>query len=129
MSMHLVHPSLNTTGKKKGKKKFRNSAAADKTRQAKEEWQDLLKRHGIEQTAKKQRRAMPSPAYKPPPLQYRGSEQPRIPSLPFTGGACAKGQDKVYTGDKCIGVTVVHKSCLQPVFNKQEAMDAAKMRR
>ena len=34
-----------------------------------------------------------------------------------------------YTGDKMIGITIVHKSCLQPVFSQEAAEDAAKMRR
>jgi hypothetical protein len=34
-----------------------------------------------------------------------------------------------YTGDKMLGITIVHKSCLQPVFSQEAAEDAAKMRR
>jgi len=34
-----------------------------------------------------------------------------------------------YTGDAVIGISVVHKSCLQPVFSKEQAEDLAKMRR
>ncbi len=36
---------------------------------------------------------------------------------------------KVYTGDKVVGIAVMHKSCLQPIFNDQEAVDSAHMRR
>ena len=32
-------------------------------------------------------------------------------------------------GDKIIGIGVLHKSCLQPIFNKEAAEDIAKMRR
>jgi len=28
-----------------------------------------------------------------------------------------------------LGITILHKSCLQPVFNQQAAVDAANMRR
>jgi hypothetical protein len=35
----------------------------------------------------------------------------------------------MYTGTKMIGITVLHKSCLQPVFSQEEAKDAARMRR
>jgi hypothetical protein len=28
-----------------------------------------------------------------------------------------------------LGITIVHKSCLQPVFSQQAAVDAASMRR
>ena len=34
-----------------------------------------------------------------------------------------------YTGENIIGIAVMHKSCLQPIFNKQAAEDVAKMRR
>lgn len=34
-----------------------------------------------------------------------------------------------YTGDKLIGIAVMHKSCLQPIFSKQQAEDSAHMRR
>jgi hypothetical protein len=44
-------------------------------------------------------------------------------------GVAAKKPKKVYTGNKIIGVSVVHKSCLQPVFNESEAKDFASMRR
>lgn len=45
------------------------------------------------------------------------------------GGSTALKATQTYTGDKMIGVTILHKSCLQPVFNQQEAIDAASMRR
>jgi hypothetical protein len=44
-------------------------------------------------------------------------------------GIAVKKEPKVYTGDKMLGITVLHKSCLQPVFNEQSAKDAASMRR
>ncbi len=34
-----------------------------------------------------------------------------------------------YTGTKVLGVVVLHKSCLQPVFSQEAVVDAAKMRR
>lgn len=47
----------------------------------------------------------------------------------FSSGVGALPPKKTYTGDKVLGVTVLHKSCLQPVFSQEEAVDAAKMRR
>lgn len=47
----------------------------------------------------------------------------------WTTGVCAGVPTKTYTGDKMIGVSILHKSCLQPVFNEQAAKDAASMRR
>jgi hypothetical protein len=43
--------------------------------------------------------------------------------------ACAKPEKKVYTGDKLIGIAVMHKSNLVPIFSTQEAEEVAKMRR
>jgi len=44
-------------------------------------------------------------------------------------GACKTKQTPTYTGTKIIGIAVLHKSCLQPVFSQEEAIDIARMRR
>ena len=49
--------------------------------------------------------------------------------MPMTA---SKKDTMVYSGEnKLIGIAVLHKSCLQPVFasNKQAAIDIANMRR
>lgn len=129
MSMHLEGPWLSMSGKKRGKVKFRNAEEARRARELDESWRELLKRQGAEAEQKRQTRAM-----KAPPLDYKLSTPPgratstHIPSRD-TGGNATLAPAKVYTGDKVLGVTVLHKSCLQPVFSKQDAIDAAKMRR
>ena len=87
-----------------------------------------MKRQGIEAEEKKRIKAL-----KAPTLTYKlsappGRETQKIKSLSTPGGSTA-AVHKVYTGDKILGITIVHKSCLQPVFNQQEAIDAANMRR
>lgn len=53
-----------------------------------------------------------------------------IPSLNSDNMApCAKPADKVYTGTKMLGIGTLHKSNAVPVFNSEEAVDIAKMRR
>ena len=47
MSMHLLPPMYSTTGKKKGKPKFRNAEAAAKARRDAEVWSALLDRYGV----------------------------------------------------------------------------------
>ena len=42
---------------------------------------------------------------------------------------CTKQADKVYTGDKMIGIGTLHKSNAVPVFRVEDAHDMAKMRR
>ena len=129
MSMHLHHPSLSLNGKKRGKVEFRNAEEAQRARELDESWRELLKRQGVEAEQKRQTRAM-----KAPPLDYKlttpvgRTNTHHIPSRD-TGGNATLAPAKVYTGDKVLGVTVLHKSCLQPVFSKQDAIDAAKMRR
>lgn len=129
MTMHMCGPALSLNGKKKGKFKYRNAAEAQKARELDTEWKELLKRQGVEAEKKKQARAM-----KAEPLVYK-LETPvgrtnthHIPSR-VTAGHDTTPNVKVYTGTEIIGVTVLHKSCLQPVFNQQQAIDAASMRR
>ena len=129
MSFHLAHPSITTTGKQKGPRKFRNSASAQKSRVNQDTWSDLLKKYGIEQQQKKRQRALTAETWKPQPLLYRGSDQPRIPSVETSWGPCTKAPDKVYTGTAIIGISTMHKSNAVPVFNKEAAMDISKMRR
>ena len=129
MTMHMCGPALSLNGKKKGKFKYRNAEEAKKARELDAEWKELLKRQGVEAEKKKQARAM-----KAEPLVYK-LETPvgrtnthHIPSR-VTAGHDTTPNVKVYTGTEIIGVTVLHKSCLQPVFNQQQAIDAASMRR
>ena len=53
----------------------------------------------------------------------------RPPSLVTPGGDCSLKDTPKYTGTEMIGISIIHKSCLQPVFSKQSAIDAATMRR
>ena len=46
----------------------------------------------------------------------------------ITGPVSSK-PSPTYTGTKVIGIAVMHKSCLQPVFSQEAAEDSAKMRR
>jgi hypothetical protein len=125
MSMHLEGPWLTITGKKKGKRKFRNADEARKQRELAESWQQLLKDHGIAETKKHKPKIITLPT---DPGPYR-RETAYIPSLPFTGGACVKPAQKVYTGTKIKGIGTLHKSNAVPVFSNEEAVEIAKMRR
>lgn len=129
--MHLEGPWLTTTGKKKGKQKFRNADQARKARDLAESWQDLLKRHGIEQAERIRNRAMKAPTWTPIKQSYRGSDEPKIPSLNggLDMGVATKPPAKVYTGTKIKGIGTMHKSNAVPIFSDEEAVDIAKMRR
>ena len=127
--MHLEGPWLSTTGKKKGKQKFRNADQARKSRELQESWQEMLKRHGIEQEERKRKRAMSSGTYTPPKVDPYRRETPKIASLPFTAGPCTKPEQKVYTGTKVKGIGTMHKSNAVPIFSDEEAVEISKMRR
>jgi len=128
--MHLEGPWLSTTGKKKGKQKFRNAEQARKARQLDESWKDLLKRHGVEQEERKRQRAMSSGTYVQKTEPYRRDTGPKIPSLDPTNMApCLKAPDKIYTGTMIKGIGTMHKSNAVPIFSDEEAIDIAKMRR
>jgi len=63
-----------------------------------------------------------------PPKIYR-RETANIPSRDSGIGFASKKEVNVYTGDKVMGISIVHKSCLQPVFTNDQAKDFANMRR
>jgi hypothetical protein len=51
-------------------------------------------------------------------------------SLNVVAGNTLKRETMKYDGErKLLGIAVLHKSCLQPVFSQQEAEEIAKMRR
>ena len=127
MTMHLAHPVLSTTGKRRGKQKFRNADEARKARELEESWKALQKKWGIEAEERKRKRAMSAEPYVPVPSFRR--ETPKIASLPFTGAPCVKPEQKVYTGTKIKGIGTMHKSNAVPIFSDEEAQDIAKMRR
>lgn len=56
-------------------------------------------------------------------------ETNHYPSKVTPGGSGVLKERAKYTGDNLIGISVIHKSCMQPIFDKQLAKDVAKMRR
>ena len=130
MSMHLHHPSLSLSGKRKGKVKFRNAAEAQRARDLDASWKELLKSQGIEAEEKRRKRAMAAE-----PLTYKLSAPAgratsnHIPSLATAGGSTAPVAHREYTGTKMLGIGQLHKSNAVPVFCNQDAVDISKMRR
>ena len=131
MSMHMDHPALSLNGKKRGKIKFRNADEARKSRELDREWKQLKIKWGVDADEKKRKQALIAK-----PLVYSlstpigRSNTHHIPSLDtgHSGPVSSKPAPK-YTGTEMLGITILHKSCLQPVFNQQQAVDAATMRR
>jgi hypothetical protein len=127
--MHLEHPSLSLTGKRRGKMKFKSSEQKRAYERLDQEWKDLLKRQGVEQDERKRKRALAAE-----PLTYKLSAPEgrftthHIPSVD-TGGNATLAPAKVYTGTKVKGIATMHKSNAVPVFSNEEAIDISKMRR
>jgi hypothetical protein len=121
MTFHLTH--ITTTGKKKGKQKFRNAAAAATARQLKEDWKNLKSKHGVFHTEKKE--TMKPLTYNP---TFRGQND-KIKSVGDGVGVATAKESKVYTGTKMIGIGQLHKSNAVPVFSSEDIIDIARMRR
>lgn len=129
MSMHLVGPYLSTTGKRRGKAKFRNAEQARRARELAADWQDLKARHGVTPVQRVPSHNAGGGVYRSPQILRRDANDPRIASHPMTMDPCTKGDAKVYTGDKIIGIGTLHKSNAVPVFSDEEARDISRMRR
>ena len=135
MSMHMEGPWLSTTGKKKGKAKFRNADSANKARRNAEAWRELMAKWDIkDEPNKKDRRNIQSQSKFNPVVNSRVVVDPSrsthgIPSVVTGQGIAAKKPTQQYTGDAMIGIGQLHKSNGIPVFSKEEAHDLAIMRR
>ena len=130
MSMHMVGPALTTTGKRKGKVKFKSAADAQKSRSLDAEWKELQKKWGVEADERKRKRAMAAEPliYKLSAPVGRGNTN-HIPSLNSGAGVATLAAPKVYTGTKVKGIATMHKSNAVPVFSDEEAVEISKMRR
>jgi hypothetical protein len=129
--MHLHHPSLSLTGKKKGKVKFASAEHARKARELDESWKELQKRWGVEAEERKRRRAMSAE-----PLKGNYSlaipadrSTAHIKSLGQDNGVAALAPAKQYTGTMVKGIATMHKSNAVPVFSDEEAVAISSMRR
>ena len=132
MTFHLEGPWLSTTGKRKGKQKFRSAEEARKAReladlwqQRQQEWAKMAPTFSGKKIDPRAKVEKEFPNYAVP----AGRETAKIPSLPFTAGPCVKSRQSVYTGSAIKGIGAMHKSNLVPIFSDEEAVDIAKMRR
>jgi hypothetical protein len=121
-----------TTGKKKGKAKFRTADAANKARRNAESWQQLLDKWDVKvetKTTKVQQPTRVATTNSYSPLLDPKRSTRHIPSVDTGKGIAARPADKVYTGDAMIGIGQLHKSNGIPVFRQEDAVDVSKMRR
>lgn len=130
MTMHLAHPSLSLSGKRKGKVKFRNAEEARKSRELDASWRELQKKYELDAEAKKRQRALAAQ-----PLTYKLSAPAgrvttnHIPSRNTGEGIASSKPVQQYTGTKMLGIGTMHKSNSVPIFSDEEAVNIATMRR
>ena len=125
MSFHLEGPWLSTTGKRKGKHKFRNADEVRRTRELEESWAVLRDTYSAKPISTKV--VGPSKMQKLVIPAGRGTSH--IKSLDSNNGVAGKVDAPVYTGTKIKGIGTMHKSNAVPVFSDEEAIEISKMRR
>lgn len=96
-----------------------------KQRELSNSWNDLLKKYATKTVVKPKQQLSDVYSLGKPACR----ETPKIPSLPFSGGACTKKDSPVYTGTKVKGIGTMHKSNAVPIFSDEEAVAIATMRR
>ena len=110
------------------KQKFKSSEEKKDFLLREAEWNKILTKYKNGNTSP-QSKNLPLGGYKlsPPP----GREYSQCPSLSTNTGnnAGTLKESPKYTGTEILGISVIHKSCLQPIFSRQEAIDAGSMRR
>jgi hypothetical protein len=129
MTMHLEGPWLSTTGKKRGPKKWASAEAKRKAEMLDAMWKEKLKALGVEQEAKKRRRALSADSLTLKVTIPPGRETPYIASRDTGWVACTTAPNQEYTGTKVKGIGTMHKSNAVPIFSDEEAVDISKMRR
>ena len=116
--MTLAHPALTMV------RNVRKGSPSKKQAQAKAEHEAWLKRNQVHPSQLcQQKRGKLNKLFTSP---VEGRAEGNMKDLGLTG---SKREEQKYTGDKLIGIAVMHKSCLQPVFTKESARDSAQMRR
>ena len=128
--MHLAHPALTMSGKRKGKQKFASAEQKRKHQELQSEW-ERKQQEWLKLGNPKLHNSKMFTKNKFPNLSIpEGRSTKHIPSVD-TGhkGAVTVKQTPQYTGTKIVGIGTMHKSNAVPIFSDQEAKDISKMRR
>lgn len=129
MTMHLVGPWLttNSTGKKKGKKKWASAEHKRRALEARAEYEDMIKKYDLKPKAKLTSKGN----YKPPVIQSlrHPIKETAPPSLDSNWNPCLRKEPNFYTGTLVKGLAVMHKSNIVPIINDEQAKEVATMRR
>jgi len=128
MSMHLAHPALTTTGKKKGKKKWASAEHKRRSELAREQQEALYREYNVK-TTKTNKKGFMSTSYKPLYNAPRQDATREIKSVESTWAPCARPPERKYTGTLIKGIATMHKSNAVPVINEEEMISISRMRR
>ena len=126
MSMHLVGPYMTTTSykKRKAKKKTQKQIEAEARH---EKWLRKMNAHP-EQIARNKEKNANISILSVPDYSSSGNSIPTSDVIP--GGNTAPQERQIYSGERrLLGVAVMHKSNMVPVFDSKDAKDIARMRR
>lgn len=126
--MHLEGPWLSTTGKKKGKQKFRNAEQARKARELDASWQEILNKHNPKKSLFKETKHSLKDVYKLDVPAGRTTTS-HIKSLNTGLAVATKKESPQYTGTLIKGIATMHKSNAVPILNQEDAEAISKMRR
>lgn len=108
----------------KRKTKFKSSEDKRRSEELAQSWEKLMSKY----EPKKSLRVITKPKT-PVVSEVFVRETPNLPSRVTPGGSTGVKEAKKYTGTEVLGISIVHKSCLQPIFSEQGARDVAAMRR
>lgn len=110
--------------------KFKSAEHKRRDQELKASWDQIRSAHSKNSTGKPRplKAGSVGTSYSLKPPAGRGSNT-RIPSLGDSTGVAVKKDVQQYTGNSMVGIAIMHKSCLQPVFSEDEAKDSAGMRR
>ena len=113
--MGFAHPAFNNIGKCKTKLNA-------KQQRAKAEHDQWLRKRGLHTEQLSARKTKPR-------VETEAVANKREHKTSDTVGNGFAREAKVYTGNKLLGIAVSHKSYLEPIFDKDQAVASASMRR
>ena len=126
MSMHLVGPWMTTTNYKKRKQKGRTKKDIEAQRYH-DKWLRKMGAHPDQILENKKKNAGVT-VLSVPDYSTSGNSIPTSDVIP--GGSTAHQERQIYSGERrLLGVAVMHKSNMVPVFDSKDAKDIARMRR
>lgn len=94
-----------------------------KQRELQASWEKLLAAHS------KPLFSRPVKNVKIKEVQQTAAATKRVSNPMSMMGLTPKPAQKVYTGEKIVGLATMHKSNIVPIFNQEAAVDVAQMRR